>query len=103
MSVIQLETAKQFLDVFHGADDAKLQMLLDGAEQEALDFMNRTSFEDSECSSEASSEGGQPAASVRVAVLLLLQATYQATPDESAKLRRVAEIKLFPHRCQLGV
>ena len=41
--------------------------------------------------------------SVKIGVLLLLQANYQATPDEADKLRRSAEIKLMPYRIELGV
>lgn len=103
MSVIDLETAKQFLDVIHNADDAKLQMLLDGAEREALDFMNRSEFWAEECSSESSSQPEGMPDSVRLGVLLLLQASYQATPDDAAKLRAAAEVKLMPSRCYMGV
>ncbi len=105
MSVIDLPTAKAFLDVIHNADDAKLQLLLDGAEDEALQFMNRTTFNDvcpCESSSEPVSEERMPD-SVKVGVLLLLQAVYDATPDDAEKLRRAAETKLFPYRCHLGV
>lgn len=109
MSTIDLAVAKQFLDVIHTADDTKLQMLLDGAEDEALQFMDRSGFGslcpcDSDCESEPSSESepGIPN-SVTVGVLLLLQASYQATPDEIPKLRAAAEVKLMPYRCRLGV
>jgi hypothetical protein len=103
MSVIELADAKAFLDVIHSGDDGKLQMLLDGAEQEALDFMNRTEFEPCAGAESSSSEPPEMSASVKIAVLLLLQASYQATPDDAAKLRRVAEIKLFASRCNMGV
>lgn len=110
MSIIPLAEAKQFLDVIHSSDDAKLQALLDGAEREALNYMDREDFTElcpceSEIDSDLSSEEdtyGMPAV-VRTAVLLLLQAVYQATPDEADKLRAQAETKLFPHRCKLGV
>lgn len=102
MSTIDLTTAKQYLDVIHSADDAKLQMLLDGAEDEAAQYMNRPlaemRFE------EVSSE--QPDAlpgSVVLGVMLLLQAAYQATPDDAEKLRRAAEVKLTPYRIGWGV
>lgn len=101
MSVIDLEVAKQFLDVIHNADDAKLQMLLDGAEREALDFMNRDEFGMGDCSSDSETEVMPD--SVRVGVLLLLQAVYQATPDDAEKLRAAAEVKLMPYRCFMGV
>ncbi|ARP86293.1 head-tail connector protein [Bordetella genomosp. 9] len=103
MSVIDLQSAKQFLDVIHNADDAKLQMLLDGAEREALDFMNRKEFGMDECSSETSAELDAMPDSVRLGVLLLLQAAYQATPDDAKKLRIAAEVKLMPYRCFMGV
>lgn len=103
MSVIDLSVAKAFLDVIHSGDDGKLQVLLDGAEQEALDFMNRADFDSCPAGSETSSDAPAMSPSVKVAVLLLLQASYQATPDDAAKLRRVAEIKLFPSRCNMGV
>lgn len=106
MSRIPLADAKAFLDVIHDADDAKLQMLLDGAEDEALQFMNRTRF-GVDCDADDSSappEGEESIPpSVKVGVLLLLQASYQATPDDAEKLRRAAEIKLSPFRCNMGV
>lgn len=108
MSLIPLAEAKSFLDVIHDEDDAKLQMLLDGAEREALDFMNRKTFSGA-CPTTADGEEGPPSnpdempASVKVGVLLLLQALYQADPDASDRLRRAAEIRLFPYRCSMGV
>lgn len=121
MSLIPLAEAKAFLDVIHTSDDAKLQALLDGSEQEALDFMNRTEFESicprcetededydsdthvmGEQMSDIVAEYGMPA-SVRTGVLMLLQASYQADPDDQAKLRRIGETFLFPYRCGLGI
>lgn len=106
MSVLDLQTAKDFLNVIHSDDDAKIQMLLDGAEDEALQFMDRESFGDiCECdsSSEEIQSEAQLPASVKVGILFLLQANYQATPDDVPKIRKAAEIKLFPYRCRLGV
>ncbi len=111
MSVIDLEEAKKYLDVIHDDDDDKLQMLLDGAEDEALQFMDRDSFaelcscdvnSESE-SSESESELSFIPPSVKLGVLVLLQAAYQASPDDSEKLRAIAERYLFPYRCKLGV
>lgn len=42
MSTIDLQVAKRRLRVIHNADDEDLQQALDGAEQEALRYMNRT-------------------------------------------------------------
>ncbi|ARG88676.1 head-tail connector protein [Pseudomonas aeruginosa] len=106
MSMIPLDTAKSFLDVIHDSDDVKIQLLLDSAEDEARQFMSRQSLDglcNCEVSSEAvSSEPGLPP-SVVVGVLLLLQANYQAAPDEVDTLRKAAEVKLMPYRCGLGV
>lgn len=108
MSLIALADAKAFLDVIHAADDAKLQMLLDGAEEEALRFMNRKTF-GGDCGLPGDDDGGVPSlpdgipSSAKVAVLLLLQASYQAAPEDAAKLRTAAEVKLMPYRCGMGV
>src|SRR5690606_3361671 len=102
MSIITLETAKGYLDVIHNADDAKLQTLLDAAEDEAAQYINQPL--DELQAEEASSE--QPDAlpgSVVMGVMLLLQAAYQATPDDAEKLRRAAEVKLTPYRIGGGV
>lgn len=121
MSIITLAEAKAFLDVIHTSDDDKLQALLDGAEQEALDFMNRRDFteicvpwpedhDDYESDtlvaqdqmSDVVADYGMPA-SVRNGILMLLQGVYQADPDDQAKLRKIGETLLFPYRCGLGV
>lgn len=121
MSVIDLSEAKAFLDVIHDADDSKLQMLLDAAEDEAAQFMWRVAVNgacrtmplnviDPSAPSDAvlepvadDIESGELPASVKVGVLLLLQASYQAAPDEVEKLRSAAEVKLTPYRCGMGV
>lgn len=100
MSVITLTEAKQFLDVIHNSDNSKLQLLLDAAEDEARAFMNREDLY--EWDSNISSTDPVPA-SIKIGVLLLLQANYQATPDDADKLRRAAEIKLMPYRLEMGV
>ncbi|HBO7072950.1 TPA: phage gp6-like head-tail connector protein [Pseudomonas aeruginosa] len=106
MSLIPLDTAKSFLDVIHDWDDTKLQLLLDGAEDEACQFMWRQSLDGlcncDDCSEVVSSDPQLPP-SVVVGVLLLLQASYQAAPDEIETLRKASEVKLMPYRCGLGV
>lgn len=114
MSDLTLGDVKKYLDVIHSADDDKLQMLLDAAEDEAMQFMDRKNLTDwglcvepvsgfaSELPSEFASETPMPA-SVRLGILILVQAAYQASPDEQEQLRNVAEKKLFPFRCRLGV
>lgn len=94
MAVLTLAEAKAFLDVIHDGDDAKLQLLLDGAEDEALRFLDRE---------DASDWAAGAPDSVKVGVLLLLQASYQAAPVEAAAFRQAAEYKLMPYRQNLGV
>lgn len=106
MSVIDLAVAKEYLDVIHNADDAKLQMLLDGAEDEAAQYMNRPLLEVAAAVVDGDVvplEDPVVPPSVVVGVMLLLQAAYQATPDDAEKLRRAAEIKLNPYRVGWGV
>jgi hypothetical protein len=100
MSTITLNEAKSFLDVIHSADDDKIQLLLDAAEDEARAFLNREDLE--EWNSNISSTDPVPG-SVKIGVLLLLQSNYQATPDEAEQLRKVAEMKLQPYRIELGI
>lgn len=100
MSVITLSEAKSFLDVIHSSDNSKIQLLLDAAEDEARVFMNRDDL--IEWNSNVSSTDPVPA-SIKIGVLLLLQANYQASPDDADKLRRAAEIKLLPYRLSMGV
>lgn len=88
--MITLQQAKDFLDVFHNADDDKLTLLLAGAVGEAEQIINRPLAE-------------VESAGARLGVLLLLQAMYQASPDDADKLRAAAEVKLWPYRVCIGV
>lgn len=97
MSLITLEMAKDFLNVIHDGDDAKLNLLLAAAEDEASQFLGQDMGELT-----SSSEPCLPA-SVVMGVLLILQANYQATPDEAEALRKAAEVKLTPYRIGMGV
>lgn len=98
MSTITLDQAKQFLDVIHDEDDAKLQLLLNAAEDEACQFMGRESL--TILLDETTAE---LPASITMGVMILLQANYQATPEDAAKLRKAAEIKLTPYRIGWGI
>lgn len=93
MSVIMLADAKSFLDVIHNSDDDKLQILLDGAEDEAARFLNVESLD----------EWTELPFSIFIGVLMLLQSNYQASPDDMPKLRAAAESKLMPFRVDMGV
>ena len=93
MSVISLTDAKAFLDVIHDSDDVKLQNLLESAEDEAAMFLNVGNLD----------EWTELPYSIYIAVLLLLQANYQSSPDDMEKLRMSAESKLMPYRVEMGV
>lgn len=91
MSMIPLDTAKSFLDVIHDWDDAKLQLLLDGAEDEACQFMWRQSLDGlcncEESSEVVSSEPGIPP-SVVIGVLLCFRPAIRLLPKKSQRCAR---------------
>ncbi len=104
MSLIPLVEAKNDLRVIHAHDDELLQRLLDGAEREALEYMDRETFgelcpNDSNFADET--EAMPP--DVRTGVMTLLEARYRATPQDAEQLRMSAERILHPYRCQMGV
>lgn len=104
MALITLTTAKEFLDVIHSADDIKLQLLLDAAIDEAVRFIGYATpaaYEEYIDSTE-NPYGAVPNTFV-IGALLLLQANYQAPPDDIPKLRAAAEVKLMPLRENLGI
>ena len=117
MSVIPLSTVKARLRVIHNADDATLQVALDGAEDEALRFLNRERLptlpleyppgydsSSSEVSEETPSSEDPVAPAVVEGVILLVKASYEAmTPAEIEGYRKAAEVKLMPYRTRLGV
>ena len=109
MSVIALATVKSYLRVTHTSDDALLEILLDGAEAEALRYMNRDELpglpyalpEDSSSEPDITTEP-DVAADVVVAVALLVACEYEADAEDRAKLRAAAECKLTPYRTEMG-
>lgn len=88
---MDLATVKSYLDVIHDADDDKIELLLEAAEDEALRFCNLNSFP------------SEIPASMEMGILLLVQANYQAQPSEIEILRKAAEYKLMPYRAEMGV
>ncbi|WP_225318917.1 head-tail connector protein [Cellvibrio sp. KY-GH-1] len=108
VSGVSLQQVKNYLDVIHDGDDEKLQLLLDAASDEAMNFMDRTNLEywgaGSCCDSvDISTLSRDMPPSVKLGILILVQAAYQASPVDQEQLRKVAEVKLMPHRCRLGV
>ena len=109
MSVIALATVKSYLRVTHTSDDTLLQTLLDGAEAEAMRYMNRTELpgapydlpEDSSTEPDITTESAV-FPDVVTGVCLLVMADYEAAPDERETLRKAAETKLTPYRTEMG-
>ena len=109
MSVIALATVKQYLRVTHSLDDGLLQTLLEGAEAEAMRYMNRSELpglpydlpEDSSSEPDITTET-LVAPDVVIAVALLVACEYEAAPDERETLRKAAEVKLTPYRTEMG-
>lgn len=106
MPIVTLDQAKEFLDIYHAADDVKIQALLDGSLDEAAQYLgydNIQAFQDFLDSSDNIGGFNNPPESVATAVKLLLQAKYQTPVDEIQILRDCSEALLFPFRINLGV
>lgn len=113
MSAVKLEQIKKYLDVIHNSDDAKLQELIDGAEDECLQFLDRPSLPRrnvtavDECDSnqpEPVSDSDDLAPVIRMGIYLIIQGMYDgADADEMQKVRKAAETKWWPYRGNLGV
>lgn len=113
MSTVKVEQIKAYLDVIHNSDDAKLQVLIDGAEDEALQFLDRDELPRRNESAVDECDSNQPvpvsdsddlAPVVRMGIYLIVQAMYDAADsDEMARVRKAAEIKWMPYRNRLGV
>lgn len=97
MSITNISVAKHYLNIILDDGDEQLQLLLDAAEDEALQFL------DIGDDLSVLAEDDRLPASVTLGILILLQASYQASPDEAKQLREIAETKLFPYRKGLGV
>ncbi len=111
MSVIDLQVVKDRLRVVHDLDDSMLEQLLDGAEDEACRYLNRTQlptlpqdWPTSEGEEETPSSDDPVAPVVVEGVCLLVKAGYDApTGAEMEELRRVAFNMMHPYRIGLGV
>lgn len=87
---MDLATVKEYLQVIHDEDDSKLELILEAAEDEALLFCNLEAMP------------SEVPASMDMGILYLVQASYQAAPNEIDILRKAAEVKLMPHRIEIG-
>ena len=119
MSTVKLQEVKDWCRVIGNRNDALLQRLIDQAEDEALQFLNRTSpptlplTYPSCCDSDAVSSENPTSSSenpadvapgYKKAVCILVQASFEVPdPDEQASMRKNAEVVLFPYRACIGV
>jgi hypothetical protein len=110
VSVVTVDEIRAFLRIIHTDDDVLLQTLIDGAEDEAKRFLNRTELATlpldypSSSSEDVPSSEDPIAPSVRIAIYYLVQSKYEGTkPDDIPKIRASAESLLMPYRTELGV
>lgn len=99
MSIATLTMVKQDLRVTGTDDDTYIQLLIDAAEDECLQFLGVSELPTEETSSEPPLKG-----SVYAAVFLLVRAKYDlASADEIQSIRKCAEMLLMPYRDSLGM
>lgn len=99
MSTATLTMVKADLRVTGTDDDVLIQLLIDAAEDECLQFLGVSELPTEVGSSEPPLKG-----SVYAAVFLLVRAKYDsATPDEIKGIRQCAEMLLMPYRDNLGM
>lgn len=113
MSTVRVEQLKAYLRVSHDADDALLQELINGAESEALQFLDRPTLPRSgasvvdECDSnqpEPISDSDDLDPVVRMGIYLIAQGMYEGKDaTDMAAVRQAAVVKWFPFRNNLGV
>lgn len=99
MSTATLAMVKADLRETGTDNDTYIQLLIDAAEDECLQFLNISELPTIIGSSEPPLVG-----SVYAAVFLLVRAKYDsATPDEIQGIRKCAEMLLMPYRGNLGM
>jgi len=93
--MITLEQVKADLRVTHDEDDGLLEILLNGATDEALLYMNRAQLP---------TVDDVVVGSVYTAVFLLVRGMYDTTdPAQMTAIRQRAEVMLQPYRQDLGL
>lgn len=113
MSTVRVAQVRAYLRITHRSDDAMLQELINGAEDEILAYLDREvlprrgEFGVDECDSNTPppvSDSDDLSPVVRMAIYLLVQGMYEGKDaDEMEAIRRAAEVKAFPYRNKLGV
>lgn len=129
-SIVKLEQVKRYLRATHNEDDLLLQDLIEQAEDECCQYLNRRSLPrrkettEAELDSntlpewdsnlldsnhhfqyrEAVSDSDELATPVRGGIYLIVQGMYEGKDaDEMAAIRKAAEVKWQPYRTKIGV
>lgn len=113
MSVVTVDEAKLYLRVIHTADDALILQLLDEAEDECKQYLDRDVLprDGAACPDECDTaaiddpvtDSADLAPGLRRGILMIVQASYEGKDaDEMAKLRKAAETCWAPFRCNWG-
>lgn len=113
MSVVTVAEAKLYLRVVHNADDALILQLLEEAEDECKQYLDRGELPKNnascpdECDTaaveDAVSDSADLAPGLRRGILFIVQASYEGKDaEEIAKLRKAAETCWAPFRCNWG-
>lgn len=113
MSIVQIADVKRHLRATHNSDDALIQQLIDGAEDELKQYLDRDELPRrgdacADCESDSTmspaSDTDDIAPTVRNAVFILVQAMYEGVDaGEMEKARAVAFALARPYRCRMGV
>lgn len=113
MSTVRVAQIRAYLRITHRSDDAMLQELINGAEDEALAYLDREvlprrgEFQVDECDSNTPplvSDSDDLSPMVRMGIYLLVQGMYEGKDAaEMEAVREVARQKFFPYRNKLGV
>lgn len=113
MSVVTVEQAKTYLLVIGSSQDARLQQLIDEAEDECRQYLDRDVLPriGAECPDDCDtaavddpvSDGEDLAPALRRGILMIVQAGFEAKDaDEMMKMRKAAETCWAPFRCRWG-
>jgi hypothetical protein len=113
MSLITLDEAKLHLRIDHNFDDADIQLKLDTAEEQAINFLERQVFLTEDALNQAvlsNTAGDRPMlinSSFKSAVLLLLGHLYENREEtssaNSSNVKYGFERLLIPYRINIGV
>jgi hypothetical protein len=105
VSAVTVAEVKAYLRLTHSSDDPLLQQLIDMAEDECLQYLDRDVLPNlDDPNSTTTTTDGELAQSVRGGIYLLVQALYEGVaPDDMIALRSRVQTMIAPYRQKLGV